>query len=101
MALVPPIIAAALADRTLTPGQTRVFLAAAAHLDFVELRPLKLVVLEHEIGSNMATISRALSVLVESRYLLRQRTRSGADPGWVYRLPFSRELEQEPDERAG
>ena len=101
MALIPPIISEALADRDLTAGQTRTFLAAAELLDFVEPRALKLLVLSHQLGSDAATISRALSALVARRYLVRERTKPGADPGWVYRLPFSREEAGAMEERTG
>lgn len=84
----PPIFDQVHDSPELTATELRVWRAAVRYLDFVELRPLKLVVLERATGLSAAPLSRALARLVALGYLARAERAAGAAAS--YRVPCSR-----------
>ena len=84
----PPIFDQALDSPELTRADLRVWRAAVPHLDWVELRPLKLAVLEYETRMARSQPSKALGRLVALGFLVRG-ARQGAGPV-PYRVPCSR-----------
>lgn len=86
---VPPIITAMARDRELTGRDVQLFLVACEHLDMIDFREMKLVVLEHELQLERSSISRSLTKLVNRGYLVRASGRAKGAPH-RYRIPFSR-----------
>jgi hypothetical protein len=87
--LIPPVFDQILDDDDLTGRHVRVWRAALPYLDFIDAKPLKLDVLERELGIDRANLSRIVGRLVERGYLVRdgREPRGGA---WRYRVPLAR-----------
>ncbi len=84
----PPIFDQVHDAEDLSRAELRVWRAAVRHLDFVELRPLKLVVLEHATRLSRGSLSAALGRLVALGYLVRAERAAGGVAS--YRVPCSR-----------
>lgn len=75
-------------DRRLKPTDIRVYILACQHLDFVELRPLKLLVLAHDGHLSRSQVSESLGRLVRCQYIVRG-ARNAVTAPMPFRLTFS------------
>lgn len=83
-----PALVSMARDRRLKPTDIRVYILACQHLDFVQPRPLKLLVIAHDGNLSRSHVSESLTRLVRLQYLAREVRTSPNDPV-AFRLNFS------------
>lgn len=86
MAQVIPAYVTAMQDRSLRGHARDVYLWMHEHLDVVEYRAIKHVIVERDLGMEDTAVARSIHRLVAAGYLSRG-TREGKL--WTYRLVYS------------